>query len=675
MNLKEWYSALELAEMALAGMPTSKKGVLQMVDRQSWPSRKRTGKGGGFEYQPPKAVLKLISEKVLGAVIAGGVKANNQPAVKSAAVLDKSEKYTQTGALLIAGLHRKAKRDTDLSDKDRERRDACLILCRAIDAAMMASGCKARRAIMELASRLMSGDALPDLIDAASVTYTKPRAGGQTYEALVSRLQKMYAAYESGRKQGDVSMFLVPGQRHEEQYSPYLIKAFLIHFCHPNRPPIMTAWKNSLAWFDAHGLERPAVDTFYRIERKLPVTVKYRGRVTGSEWKSLLPYVSRDVSMFKTNDIWVGDGHSFKAKVQHPIHGRPFVPEITVVRDWVSRKIVGWSVDMAESCIAVSAALRDAMLRTGARPLVYYSDNGSGQTAKQLDHAVHGTLGRMGVAHETGIPGNPQGRGIIERLWADTFIPLARTYPTFQGGSGDENTINRMLKDLNKKQPKTILPSWDAFLADVSEVVDVYNDTLHGAIKNTPNAEYELKLDIDSLDVGVSQDEIASLWMPQVERVPNRGVIQLFNNEYAMPSLVNILAENERVVVRFDIHRPEKVMVFKLDGRYLGEAVWDGHKRAAFPVAFIDKKREERVERKIVSLEKKAREAKQELGNTVDGEILEVFNIPAQPKPEPLQAFVPPAEEKQEAEMSWLEVQRMIQGSKDDDLNNEVAAG
>lgn len=674
MQVKHWYSALELAEMKLSGLPGTKRNVQERIAKENWPSRKREGKGGGFEYMPPKAVMKLINEKILSAVVSGAVKTTLNPVLNTQInVSIYEDKYTKTGALVIAGLNRKARSDGDLTSIERMRRDASLLLCHAVDGAMMAASCSARRAITELATRLINGDALPELVDAANTTYTKPRAGGQTLEGLISRLQKMYAAYEKGRLEGDVSMYLVPGQRQVTQYSPYLVKAFLIHYCHPNRPPVMTAWKKSQAWFEANNLDYPAVDTFYRLEKELPVTVKYRGRITGSEWKNLLPYVARDVSMFKANDIWVGDGHSFKAKVQHPIHGRPFVPEITVIRDWVSRKIVGWSVDMAESCIAVSAALRDAMLRTGARPLGYYSDNGSGETANQLDHPAHGTLARLGIAHETGIPGNPQGRGIIERLWADTFIPLAREYPTFQGQSGDENTINRMLKDLNKKNPKTTLPQWSEFLKDVEAVVQDYNNRDHSVIKNTPNREYEAKLDPDSLDIGITQEEVNSLWMPQVERAPSRGVIQLFNNQYAMPELVNLLAEGERVIVRFDIHRPEKVLVFRLNGKLLGAAEWDGHKRAAFPVAYIDAKREERVQRKVGKKQREIAEAKQELGNLVDAEATVVLEIPAPPKAEPLQAFVLP-KKQQEKEMSYLEVQKMIYGKKDD-ANKEVAAG
>lgn len=678
--VKQWYSAAELAEMKISGLPLSKKGMIDFANREGWSSRKREGRGGGIEYQPPKSIMQIIQQRSLTALL------QSSPKVAIAEVKDLTSNFLknnplqlkpnfESNVIQIAGLTRRVKGEEDLTDKDRARRDGALVICRAIDDAKQATHCSTKRAIVEMTRHLMQGIASPELVHAANITYTKPRKTGQTEAALISRLQKMYAAFEQGRLSGDVGRYLVAGSRQKEGHSPLMIKAFLLHFCRPSRPPVMEAWKNSLAWFEHHGLQRPAVDTFYRIEKELPVTIKYRGRVTGSEWRSLLPYVKRDVSMFKANDIWVGDGHSFKAKVQSPLHGRPFIPEVTFVRDWVSRKIVGWSIDLAESTIAVSASLRNAMKTTNARPLVYYSDNGSGQTAKFLDHEVHGTLARLGIAHETGIPGNPQGRGIIERLWADTLIPLARSYPTFQGKSGDSEAIRKILVDLNKKEPKTLLPSFAQLMEDVPKVVDEYNNRPHSALSgSTPNQVYAQKLDPDSLDIGMQEDELFSLWMPEVQRIPQRGLVSLFNNEYALPEMVNLLAEGEQVRVRFDIHDASQVTLLRMDGRYLGVAEWDGHKRAAFPVPFMEMKREERVERKVAKKEKEIAQARQELGNTIEGEKLTVFQFPETTKePELINFEFPEKEEKKET--SFMDTVQFLYGNKPEEPpKNEKAA-
>uniref|UniRef100_UPI000AAD8117 DDE-type integrase/transposase/recombinase n=1 Tax=Methylogaea oryzae TaxID=1295382 RepID=UPI000AAD8117 len=133
-----------------------------------------------------------------------------------------------------------------------------------------------------------------------------------------------------------------------------------------------------------------------------------RGRATGAAWRAIMPCTRRDWAGLSPMDVWVGDGHTFKAKVQHPDHGRPFAPEVTLVMDCASRKVVGWAVSLSENQIAVSEALSHGFKQYG-RPLIYYSDNGAGQTAKLLDAPVTGLLARLGIDHQTGIPGNPQG--------------------------------------------------------------------------------------------------------------------------------------------------------------------------------------------------------------------------------------------------------------------------
>ncbi|PCI03879.1 MAG: hypothetical protein COB78_05860 [Hyphomicrobiales bacterium] len=53
---KDWLTASEISILKLRGMPQSKRGVLQLIDRENWSergeklARKRNGKGGGFEY-------------------------------------------------------------------------------------------------------------------------------------------------------------------------------------------------------------------------------------------------------------------------------------------------------------------------------------------------------------------------------------------------------------------------------------------------------------------------------------------------------------------------------------------------------------------------------------------------------------------------------------------------
>lgn len=71
---QQWFSAAELAELALPGLPSTKRGVLDLALREGWASaraevgslvRKRAGRGGGLEYHaallPEAARTKLAA--------------------------------------------------------------------------------------------------------------------------------------------------------------------------------------------------------------------------------------------------------------------------------------------------------------------------------------------------------------------------------------------------------------------------------------------------------------------------------------------------------------------------------------------------------------------------------------------------------------------------------------
>lgn len=532
------------------------------------------------------------------------------------------------GKVVIRGLKRQMVASDKLTDKDRDYRDAALLLCYTLDAARGKSGLSVRRCCQALAERILSGDVLPELAAAEQATYLKPRQGGQTASGLASRLSKLYSAFLQGIRTGDPAAFLTPGKREKIGFNPVWVESLLKFYCDPHRPSTKQAWKAQVAFLTEQGVDAPSYDTAVKILASLPVTVKNRKRATGSEWTEINNFTMRDVSMFKSNDFWVCDGHTFKAKVLHPLHGQPFQPEITVVLDWVSRKIVGWSISLSESTVAVSEAFRHAQMTTRARPLIYYTDNGGGQKNKLLDHELHGVLGKQGIAHHTGIPGNPQGRGVIERLWQTTMIPLAQTYASCTWRGADKNTVRKTLQRMNKKdETKWGTPTWRQLLDGVANVVERYNfEHAHSALGgDCPEETYQRCIDPSSIVFGPSDEEIDDLWMPEVARTPGRGVFDLFGNKYHHPSLVHLLTKGEKVHVRYDIHDASWVKVYRTDGTFICKATWNGHAREAFPVSLVEHQRQQRVQRMKRRGQKIIETAQAELQETVDAQSLPVI--------------------------------------------------
>lgn len=62
-----WYSAAQLAAMKLPGLPANERRMRDRVNKEKWASRQVPSKGGKSgmrtEYQPPKAVLKMIEAR------------------------------------------------------------------------------------------------------------------------------------------------------------------------------------------------------------------------------------------------------------------------------------------------------------------------------------------------------------------------------------------------------------------------------------------------------------------------------------------------------------------------------------------------------------------------------------------------------------------------------------
>lgn len=410
---------------------------------------------------------------------------------------------------------------------------------------------------------------------------------------------------------------LAPQTRGKKWALDHDVATALARYRQPNKP--------SLRWCVTQtaqelGVEQGSLYARCRRElKKLPKQVFYVGRNSGAALKALQPFRRREFHSLLPNEVWIGDGHSMKLRIAHPETGAPFVPEVTVVMDVQSRFVVGWSVSLSENCLAVSDAMRHGIAQHGI-PLIYYSDNGAGQTAKMLDAPLTGLFPALGIHHETGIPGNPQGRGVIERFWPTVTIPLAKRFATFQGRGADRDTlrtvsteISRQLRAAQRSDVTVLpakLPTFAQFLDALSEEIDNYNNThrhrslpkLDGVNNATP-AEYRAAR-IAGVDIHIPEPmELAALFMPSVIRQATRGEVRLWNGVYFSQDLM--LVDGERVRVHYDIHNVERVWVKKMTGEVIACAELNGNRTGYMPKPVIEKLREDRAGRRMKLLQDK----------------------------------------------------------------------
>lgn len=583
LSLKTHYSVYEIAKF----IEKAPKNVDAQAKRENWQSQKRKGRGGGVEYELaylPQEIQTEIRSRFMSAVVEA--KPKKLPAVR---------------AEVDVG---------NLTTKQREIADARMALVAYV---LELEGSMSRiKAITYLCNLAKQGEMPPHLAELVAVANAKKTAKRTLSVRTLNGWVVDYCKAENAEQR---LKLLAPQVRQETKPEEiWWLSDFLGTYRQKNGICLTEAYREfEVEWAYQYAdnplllAQCPSLRQVQRAMNKLPLYVKEYGRRTGSHYKQLLSYVKRDWSVLRANDVWIGDGHSLKLKVAHPIHGKPFTPELTMIVDGAGRKVVGWSLSLSENAFAVADALRHAISQHGV-PAIYYSDNGGGEKNKFLDAEITGMLPRLGIRHETGIAGNPQGRGIIERLNKTIGMTIARQFETGYATGADPETVRKTLYAVNslanakgkltplQRKAQGKLPTWQQLIEVIQSVIDWYNNEhIHSEIRTTPARKYQQMLHAEDV-VLLTEVELRDMSRPEFIRKPERGWISWNNNSYFSLKLLDF--DREEVVIGIDIHNAESVQVRTKDGRFICEAIWNGNTREAFPVAMLEQQRKERHKRR-----------------------------------------------------------------------------
>lgn len=607
IELKTHYSAAELAALKLPDLPGTTQKIGAKAKAENWAVQPRTGRGGGVEYaltSLPKTAQAALQKQQANALLA-------QP--KAA---DEVARLTALATTPLPSEQRKAVREQqlaltlvtveNLTDAQRQAAEARCALCAEVLAiARVLKRQAAAEHVAEAARNRALAPVLQQLVDRANAKSNADRCvSGRT-------LLRWLSVYELNPSPTERLRNLAPQVRQKDMNPPQWLGDFLAAYRRPSQPPLSEAYATFKKNLPAH-IQLPSEHAVRRMLKKLPPKMLYLGRNTGAALKAKLPFVRRDWSQLEPNDVWVGDGHGMKCKILNPETGGEQVIEVSLCLDGSSRMAMGWSLALSENVIAVSDMLRHGMTKYPP-PLIYYSDNGAGETGKVLDAPLTGILPRLGIHHETGIPGNPQGRGIIERGWRTITIPLARKYATFQGKGADRDTLRLVNRDIRraKTQQKNTedgvvlelphVPTLRQFTADLDAAILEYNHSPHSSLPKvngmhqTPAEYYQQHHRRD--DVMLSELDLRDLFRPTFTRVATRGEVRLWNNVYFNAELMEV--DGQEVQVGVDIHCAEKVVIRTMAGLFVCEAEFDGNKVAAFPVSLKEKLLADRVKGQV----------------------------------------------------------------------------
>lgn len=638
--------------LGLPGLPATTKGIREALERASGEStvliRKREG-SKAFEYHIdclPEQAQVIIKQRYYNALL----EQQSLPGMQVAVVEPKTPVAKASVELEVlrncpALLERKLQSLTDKQKRIADARITLVLEVRKLMSEQPISGFKGmtRKDAVELIVARSREGALPAPVQKAA-DLAKASKGSQGIGVRV--LQSWVSDYMMTRNSGERLAMLAPGKIKVKAVESYPWMAdFLRFYRKPSRPTVAMAYEDFEAeWQMMHSGNEimlsllPSVDTVRYALKKIPKAECERGRRTGSDYRSLLPFVRRDWSVMPVNGVWVGDGHGMKMEVINPATGKPFRPEITLIVDGCTRAVLGWSLAVSESQVAVGDAIRHAVSRYGV-PLIYYSDNGGGETNKVFDADITGIFSRLEIDHPTGIPGNPQARGIIERLNKEIPKRAAMTFGSWVGKSGDRETQRKYRKQvdsavnaiekgrvLNQIQAAAMrkVPTWEQLTVEIERQVERHNSRPHRSLpvrENgkcwSPMAYRKHLIEINRVEIDfLTKTELHEMFRPEKVCTANRGEIQLFKNIYFSTELSSV--EGEEVRVCYDIHDPQTVIVRRMDGSWVCDAVWNGNKVDAFPKARIEQLQEKRTRQRRKRLEQQIARVDEELRPSIE---------------------------------------------------------
>lgn len=579
--MKQWFTAKEFADAKLPGMPKSEAGMIKKAQRESWESQQRMGRGGGFEYHIsnlPTEARKALESHLAGTLLTRAVEPAKQLAPAT----------TTFGNL-------------PLTEQQRAAADARVTIVNAIES-LRAQGITQQAAMNTLLTHADLGELAisnPTLDKALRMAKDKRgRGGGSPYPSV--RSLKRYLAK-------DVKT-MAPRKRQPDPV-PAWANDFLMCYLRPEKPSVVAAYEAFVTNWQGED-QPPSIHAVRRFIKKMGKVARSHGRMGPRELKNIMPFTRRDFSKLLPADVYSADGHTFDGEVQHPLHGRPFKPEVTTWIDIATRRVVGVSVALAESGIAVLDSFMDACRK--AVPAVNYVDNGSGYCNAMLKDEATGVMARLGTTMTHSLPYNSQARGVIERVHQTIWVSGSKELPGYAGKDMDQEARQNQFK-LSRKAVrqggKMPLMAWADFMEWVHARVEWYNNRPHSTLPKittvdgkrrhaTPNEHWQSFLDQGWEPVSLSGDEAAQIFRPRVTRKVLRGEIQVFANTYFSQELTEW--HGEEVQVAYDLNDAESVWVFEPERGYLiCRAEWNANRTDYFPMSFIEQARDKRYQGRI----------------------------------------------------------------------------
>lgn len=218
-------------------------------------------------------------------------------------------------------------------------------------------------------------------------------------------------------------------------------------------------------------------------------------------------YQRRSVEELLVGEVYAGDGHTADCYVAHPNTGKPFRPELTAFIDIKARYLAGWYFTESESAVSTLYALSAAMMGYDHVPAWLYIDRGAGYRAKMLSDDATGWYAKFDIEVIGALPGNPHGKGWIERWFRTVRDKHDKHFAGGQVYCGDDmapETNRRLSAEL--ASGRRTLPSYYDYVASFRRFVEQYHNEPMDVLGGRTPAQ--LWAELTPISVGLEADAV-----------------------------------------------------------------------------------------------------------------------------------------------------------------------
>lgn len=542
---KWFFTAAELADLALPGLPKAKRTVNHRAEEERWAlridaagqplARQRKGRGGGLEYHvdvlPAAAKLELAKR---------GLTPVQSVADDKPVEFDSARRWEWYEA------------QPESAKAEAQRRAAVLAKVEAFERANMtrsaAVACAAAEATIA-SSTLWGWLALIEGVDQAErLPFLAPRRIGGGVEAVV-----------------------------DEEAWQFLKSDYL----RPERPTFASCYHRCATEYCApRGIQLPHARTLRRkLDREVDGRLVVAKREGVDALRRLIPPQKRTVANLHALELVNIDGHKFDGMVQFR-DGEVGRPIMVAIQDVFSRKFLAWKIGKTESAVLTRLTLA-RLFRDWGIPKGCVLDNGRAFASKWItggaksrfrfkirEEEPTGVLTALGVAIHWAMPYSGQSKP-IERGFRDLCDTISR-HPAMSGAY----TGNRI--DAKPENYGQAVVPIDVFEALVDRGIAAHNARAGRRTETARGGSFDqaFAASYASAPIGRATDEqlrLALLTADEVSTCRQSGAVTLFGNRYWVPELAQLAGK--KVTVRFDPDDlTQPVHVYDRQGRFLVSA-------------------------------------------------------------------------------------------------------